>query len=383
MNLVEWKNPPNKPDTLIQWLSKNSITNGAKLPITIDDFFRTTTKNFLFPELNCLVEFFKFNFKIDTSVKNKLIINSIKELIIAKKETSDNLLNLIIDKTQHLILQKETKYCLISLSVENIPFKKIQIYDSEIKFYKKFPTAFKSRKSILSPKSETNSYTKCVIKTYTSSNEINVHMDNLDVLRALINLYTNSGWGIIMHKNPEPINKVRLGQFHTLHNNNGDLLNQNYYYEPKFIPAPLENLSKISKKRIEKDFQIISRCNHNDVIKESLLLFTRSLDEWDLNISLTILWNAIEILLSRKGKNESSLYKIRCSKIFRSNHIGECLDALRWIRNNFVHNYDNYHEARKLTYQLIYIYREILAFHLSVLKDFSTSDLAIDHLDKM
>lgn len=374
MNLIEWKKPSNKPDALIKWLSKSSIVNGAKSPITVNDFFRTTTDNFLFPELNCLCEFFVFNFKIDISLRNKLIINSLTELITAKKETSDNLLDLIIDKSQHLILHNEIKCLVVSLSIKDISFRKIQIFDSEITFYKKLPTVFKTKHIA------TEAYKKCIIKSITSSNEIKEQMDNLNILRALFNFYSNSNWGLVMHKNPQPINAVRLGQFHTLHSDNGDVLNQ--YYEQKFISAPLVDLSKLSKRAIEKNLRLITECKYNDVIKNSLILYTNALDEWDLNLSLTILWNAIELLLSRKNKQESHLYKNRCAIIFpNKNYIGECLDSLRWIRNKYVHEYDNYDEARTLTYHLIYIYRALLAYHLSFLKNFETLDLAIDHLD--
>ncbi|MGQ3890326.1 hypothetical protein ACQUW5_15100 [Legionella sp. CNM-1927-20] len=250
MTLVEWNSPKNKPDALIAWLSKNSIANGSQFPITINNFFKTTVDNFFLPELHCLVEFFKFNIEIDTSLRNDLIINSLKELIIAKKESSDNLLNLIIDKLQCISLIKENRYFLTSISVAKIPFRSIQIFNSKISFYKKFPDIFKSRKVLLARnhQEETTTYTKCVVKTPTISNEINEHIDNLDIFRALINIYVNSRWHMNFDGRRDPINKVRLGQYYTLHRSDGQTIGQSYY-EPKFIAAPLFNLDVISKKR--------------------------------------------------------------------------------------------------------------------------------------
>lgn len=61
--------------------------------------------------------------------------------------------------------------------------------------------------------------------------------------------------------------------------------------------------------------------------------------------------------------------------------MAECVNALRLIRNKYVHNYDNYHDARTLNYLMQSIYREILSFHLSKLKDCATMNLALDKLD--
>lgn len=380
MNLVEWKSLNNKPDALISWLSKNSIVNGAKNDIKVDNFFTTSVDNFLFSEAHCLVEFFEFNIKTDVSVRNKIIIDSIKELILKKRESSDNLLELVTDKIQLLSFHKEKKYCLTSISAEKIPYRTIQVFNSKINFYKEFPIFFQSRKLALQKKhqKENNQYTKCVITSITESNEISEHMNNLDIFRAVINILINNSWGMVFHTNPEPINKIRLGKFHTLHKEDGEF--SGCYYEQKYTTAPLADLSNLPKKRIEKNLRLIKKCKYKEVIIESLLLYTKALDEWDLNMSLLLLWSALEKLLCRDGMNESYLYKHRCSIIFPHEiHIGECIDSLRWIRNKFVHNYDNHNEARTLTYQLKNIFRGILAYHLS--KKFTSFDLAMKNLD--
>lgn len=379
MNQVLWKDPNNRPDALIQWLSKNSIPNGGNLLIKLNQFF--TSDDMLFSELNCLVEFFKFDIpQIDSSLKSKLIIESLMELILEKMESSENLLVLVNEKLLNTLFLKEYKFCLTSLSCESIPFKKITVFDSQIHFYKNFPSKFKSRYFL---KGDSDNYIKCVISTKTASNELNAHMDNLDILRALWNIFLNNEWGMVMHDNPQPINKIRLGKYHSLHNEIGEIFPNSHFYDSKFVEASLINVSNISKKILLRNLDIIARCNYRKDIIESLLLFLRALDEWDQNLSFSILWNAIEKLLSRKGKNESRFYIPRCLKIFRNKmHMAECVNALRLIRNKYVHNYDNYHDARTLNYLLKNIYREILAFHLSKLHSCATLNLAINKLDE-
>ncbi|MGQ3890327.1 hypothetical protein ACQUW5_15105 [Legionella sp. CNM-1927-20] len=59
------------------------------------------------------------------------------------------------------------------------------------------------------------------------------------------------------------------------------------------------------------------------------------------------------------------------------------MDALRWIRNKFVHNYDNFDDARLLTHQLKNIYREILNYHLLNLLNCESFNLAMQKIDAL
>ncbi|WP_454784688.1 hypothetical protein [Legionella sp. WA2024007413] len=389
MSSVEWKDVKNKPDKLIIWLSMHSKINGGNLPIIINDFFTTDFQNFLFPQLNCLTEFFKFNSKLDNSLCQQLIYDSIKELIEKKQENSDNLLNLLEDKINKLVLVNETKHCLTSISAKKVSFRQIRIFESEIKFYKKFPSKFQSRKTILNryKYNELKTFIKCVITTNTSSNELNDHLNNMDIFRALVNIYINSNWDMTFDGRSEPINKLRLGSHHTLHKIQGDLLNQDIHCEINSSSTELINIPKETKKRIERDLKIIHKCPYKDIIKKSLLLYIRSLDWNESNLSLTILWNSIELLLSKKNQNQRTKIKDflnRCEVIFpNESYIGECLNAIRLIRNNFVHNYEGYEQSRKLTFQLQYIYKHILAYHLKSLSHCNDLNTAIDELDQI
>jgi hypothetical protein len=173
-------------------------------------------------------------------------------------------------------------------------------------------------------------------------------IESLDILRACWCIYANPSLSIGSHE-WGPINTVRLGAFHTVHDDNGELAHDDPWYEPGFVPAknfsprPLDSdscfsknvsrlLKRLKSRKLPKDFRkrIIS----------SLLLYVRALDEPNPGTAFMGAWIALERLcLASQNEGQDQIVE-RCSVLFKDDRMfhRSMLVHLRERRNEYAHD---------------------------------------------
>lgn len=190
------------------------------------------------------------------------------------KIDKDTVLNELKQLAKKELSKKELTYnILTSFSmVSPLPVKSIKIAESTIKFYvndypKKYSSRIKTMEYINKNKIKKitefdfSQYTKIIITT-KAKNELeaaNKALNNFDLLRAIFSLFANSGIEIIGDKY-SPINKIRLGEFYTVHNSLGKNLSINrYWFEPNYKQATIFKLQ-------DKQVKTISKIKKNKII---------------------------------------------------------------------------------------------------------------------
>lgn len=315
----------------------------------------------------------------------------------SKEKISKN--NFIIEINSHLssILSTELKNYQIftSASIASSPISwKIDIDGNEIRFLKsdyKRIVKIKRETSISKATSSNNGihkescdYKKISIKTRAKNQNIafTSSLRSIDIYRSVLCLLCNSGMEFF-GQSWTPINKIRLGSIHTIHDENHDTDFKNLYFEPYYTharPFVFKEPKKILA-RASKILQKISKCSYKTDITDSLVIYVRALDEANQTNAFIKLWSALERITTPNNADYSLLIK-RTSFIWRdADFATETLKHLRDYRNKAVHSGHESSESKAFCYQLQSYYREIILFHVFSSGKFNSLEEANSFLD--
>lgn len=283
-------------------------------------------------------------------------------------------------------------YLLTSLSMNVSYIRKIHLEDFVFRFYKdNFPNRFKGRKNLISKnrsnkETESSGYVKVVVELKAKSETIaaNKAMKALDLLRSLFCIQYNS-LSELIGSDSEPINKIRLGEFHTLHNDSGNVFEDSFWYDPSYSKAKvhiLENEKNVIR-NIRKIISIFSKFDerYKNIIHDSLLRFVRAFDERNQNIAVLRSWGALESLAAPNENNCDSV-TIRCSFIFEEyEYHQQILEHLREYRNRNVHAGQESAMAKSYGFQIQRYFKQLFIFHIRQQGNFKSIDEANKFLD--
>ncbi|SHH05959.1 hypothetical protein [Massilia sp. CF038] len=163
-----------------------------------------------------------------------------------------------------------------------------------------------------------------------------------------------------------PINRIRLGQIHTLHKKDGLLATSVIWHEPNFVSADLyiPEHPGIFLKNAAWIRRQINTSQYRDILESALLRYVRALDESDQNVALIKLWGALEGLASPHEQNADAIVR-RCSFLYETPHYySQVLEHLREYRNKSVHAGDQSESAMLQCYQLQEFFRSLFLYHL-------------------
>ena len=336
--------------------------------------------------------------KISNISKHSIIQKAIRKVAI--KGFDENMFKEILDKElkNHFRKKEQNFYLLSSLSIDSLPFRKIRINNSEITTKgKSYPKAFnESRNKLLKRKflneNKTN-YLKIIVKT-KGKNHIDTFeesLKNLDVLRAILNLTLNSPLKITFGLDEKPLNQIRLGEYSTMHFENGETINDNnYWYESNFyekIYHLKDDIKVYLKKTINWHLKRInlSHKNFNQSICYGLGLYVKAFDEPDKQSCFLKSWTALENLLST---HTNDIIIKRCLVVYHkeSRPLQRLiLEAIRNYRNESVHegiealNHNISFYCHQVQKNIVYLLRYN---HLRFYNSFKSIEEANEFLDK-
>lgn len=236
---IKWKNKKNlRPEIIL-----DKIKDNCHLAIDGSVSFSALDYNNLIGSLYSMIEFPRNSIPLNNmNILSRAITNAAKSKQINKDYVLSEMQNIAKIETS----KKESKYnILTSISMNyELPNEILKVGKSTIKFIRDLPqklskirnenlNSFKLNQEI----THTNyMYVIIEIKAKGEIEAINIALDDLDLLRSIFCLYSNPDMVLFSDNTPKPINKIRLGQFHTIHNERGELIAQNkYWYEPNFI----------------------------------------------------------------------------------------------------------------------------------------------------
>jgi hypothetical protein len=212
-------------------------------------------------------------------------------------------------------------------------------------------------------------YVRVNVEARTEVEAYHKAIDALDLLRGIWNLYFNLGVGRrVSFGGTSPVNKIILGPIHTLHKSTGRLATEDFWYEPNYkrplFPFSithqyqnLKNHEKLVKSRIRKS-------NYSSEIENSILKYTRALDERNFNNAFLALWSLLENLTGSVASYDDAIK--RTLFLYKDKEFHKLiLEHLRSYRNKTIHTGDSISEGMEtLLYQLKGYVEKLLEFHL-------------------
>lgn len=260
---------------------------------------------------------------------------------------------------EHLSSKEQSYVLVTSISVGRNYHKlpNLQIDKNRITFSKSLPKRFvntinKQRKQFMyySEKKKTPSnylFVRITVRAKGIHRATEKALNALNFYRGLLNYTINYGQQTFsfggMHRTP--INKILLGQTHTLHKTNGSMAVDDLYWYEEGYREPVRVYKDNAVGRFAKMLKYVGEIRKNiqkskirEKLQYAILLYTDALDSYDYEISYIKLWALLE-LLTATGKDDNHKVTVRrTSFIFNKPEVERVhLELLKNFRNDLVH----------------------------------------------
>jgi hypothetical protein len=211
--------------------------------------------------------------------------------------------------------------------------------------------------------------------------------DAIDLLRGIWNFNLNrptiSRW---FTGRPHPVNLIRLGPVHTLHQPDGALAQQTFWYDPFYTPGEPARISDDKWTYIFTNTAAIRRrlaaLPYSAAIRDVFIRYTRALDSSDFEKAFLKLWNLLETLTDTAAGESYDKTIRRALYIWRdAEWEGAVLHHLRTCRNASVHSGYSTDRAEKYVYQLKRYVEELIIFHLTARPVFGTIRVMAEYFE--
>lgn len=314
---------------------------------------------------------------------------------VGARLTPDTFLTALNSILSEKLAARETNYFILtSLSLDSTGLPKVfTILDCRINFVSgAYPRKFKSREDIvtsypLSILDTPDTYVKVIIKVRAKSDGAAFHkaMKALDLLRAILCMMANPTMQFTIGGSPssDPINVIRLGSRHTIHQQNGERAREGLWYEPGFNPIRVYRFKKpeISTKNLRWALRRIAKSRFQAAMTSALLRFVRAFDQGDHNTAFLRLWSALEALTTPGIADYDKLIR-RTVFLFRElDYHRQVLEHLRAYRNANVHAGEESESAKIHCFQLQMYFVTTAWFFIRNSTRFSSVDEVGEFLD--
>jgi hypothetical protein len=339
----------------------------------------------------------KFPNKSEHLDNKKLVSSAYKEVFIAKDFSEKNFFTTLDNKiADELRKPEDTFYVLttISLNIRDLKAVKLLISGCEISFKEfSYSESFTGREAVLQElKSEIGDcddirgYAKVEIrvKSRNKSEAFDRAINALNIFRAFTAFEMNSR-GIIAGNYSKPINKVRLGKVHTLHNDDGVAFEHPAFYEPDFQKAKVEKPqnSALFQKNVSTLLSWLSKCPFSRKLEKALIRFVLALDHSDKNLSVINLWGALESLVADGDPNCDKL-PTRLAALHRDFEVAKHIVMhIREYRNEHVHQGIDDDDSIHRSYYLQNMFANVIDYYIRPRNKLSSLQEANLLLDKL
>lgn len=312
-----------------------------------------------------LLSIIEFGFSLSPSSQKKILDSSLKEIALKNDHSVDFFITQLNKYLrQHNKKKKKTYQLLASLSIKNLPFRKINLGSSKIIIHgKKFPKPQnKARTELIQLqrfKPDNLEYTKVSViqESRNFEDAYKESIETLEVFRSFLCLLLNKEFEIKFgNRDSRPINKICAGEIFSLHFDNGECVDKNHYwFTPSYKETEILELKNTQKKNLRINIRHLvkhyNKCNlkHQLSIRKAMNIYVSAFDEKNKNICFLKAWTVLETLLDT-DQNDTLIKRI--SSMYKSREfITQELECLRQYRNEFVHNGNDELEADMACYR--------------------------------
>lgn len=298
----------------------------------------------------------------------------------AKGGLSDKTILAEISKGEHEFLQRPRKPFVLatSLSVTRfIPLKRTEISGCRMRFDASLPRRFEREKIkdtvrhyIVGDFPSSYATIRISVRARSGYEAAEAALDAIDLLRGVWNLFFNRQIGIRMSSGrKKPVNSIMLGPLHTLHEPNGKLALEQFWYDPEYVePVQCKDLhqswGKLQKFERTVRKKLVSHHYRSDM-EEAIRRYGRALDSRDWNSSFLRLWSLLEFLTATERADYKQTIR-RVLFLYEEREFHEqILNHLRNYRNRTVHTGNETREIETLLHQLRQYVEHLLEFHLA------------------
>ncbi|WP_313054556.1 hypothetical protein [Stenotrophomonas cyclobalanopsidis] len=282
----------------------------------------------------------------------------------------------------------------ISASSNALP-SKIKTNLATIHFYKKgIPRKFKDSRRKLEKTHQTNiphtpdhyCWTRIEIEGKSPERAMQQALRELSFVRGVFATYTNfemesSFWG---STNYSPINRIRTGGLHSIHDKSGEASVDTLWYDPDFKAGKQFKPKNAPawKKACFSMIRRIGKSNYPEQISNALVLYANAFDESNQGTAFIKLWSALELMTTPSSPANYADIVRRCSFMHASGEYAtQVLEHLREHRNGLVHRNESRGDPRIKCYQLQYYFRAAVHFYVQFGRKFSSLEEANRFLD--
>lgn len=295
--------------------------------------------------------------------------------------------------------QKPQRYFLLtSMSVEwnSLPFKSLRHRDCVLRFLKKYPHKFRSRREkeanfhLRKEDATPNDFVRIVVSTEACAQDEAAEkcIQMVTVLRALLCLQFNSSMQY-HYGTPNQYsyrNKVITGRLHTVHDQSGASPDEMYWFEKLPLP-PTPNLrikqreQAVTRKNLRFFVRQLAASRYGKDIESALIRYVEAFDDTDDQDAIPKLWSAIEKLTATTSADYDRLIH-RVSAIYRDAELHAVhLSALREARNAVVHEAARISGADVHCFQLQSYFFHLALFHIKACCRYDSLAHANEFLD--
>ncbi|MBB5051266.1 hypothetical protein HNQ36_001220 [Afipia massiliensis] len=179
------------------------------------------------------------------------------------------------------------------------------------------------------------------VSAYDAHDAHNQASDSLDRLRGLLNLLINSGNDINPFSDltpPHAVNRFRRGPYHTVHQPDGSLAMEMFWYEPRWthdLPSIKFKDTKDYKKSLKKWWGKLQGNPLQEDLSAALIQYCRALDLHESDASLLGIWQVLEKIT---GADKYDVLINRVVKLFKDSSDARLIaNHIRIRRNGSVH----------------------------------------------
>lgn len=271
------------------------------------------------------------------------------------------------------------KFCFITtLSTDSawLPTS-LKICELRARFRKTLPRQFKSarmqlakdqiRTGVIHEDLENYSYIQIDVEAESAGAAFAKSDRELRILRGLICVLSNPGFEkTLLGSEHKPINVLRTGHFHTIHNPNGSAATDLIWYEPNYSPRVSFAPSKPSVLLdvLKKTLRRMRNRPYNGRLEEAVVRFASGFDESDPDAAFLKCWSALESILTSNVADYKQLVR-RCIFLYEDRDYHESiLKQLTEHRNASVHRASDNSLTKSFCYLLQNYFATALNFHI-------------------
>ena len=377
----------NSVDILAKQLEKHKILdNSGKF---------TGWEGFEFDDYSTAIEsYLIFDNQIPQYERSIIFNKALDSLTKTKMLSAKEILGSVCREENHYLDKPKTDFVLAtSISIKYFDeLKKANRRNKSIKFRCSIPKRFDQTKPLKEwesmklgelPKSYTSIQISVKARGYHEA--YNVAIDELDLLRGIWNLMLNGEViSFFSRNNFEPINRIKLGAFHTLHFPDGKpATNGVFWYEFDYFKMDTDisrDWGEINRFELGCKKYLLNHLYKSDM-EDVIRRYARALDYRDLHISFLELWILLEKLTATTNANYEKMVK-RVAFLYKEGDlVKQIIQHLRLYRNSNVHTGQRSERISKYVYQLKRYVEELIWFNLRNYFKFANLEEAASLLD--